>query len=366
MKRAVFLDRDGTLIKDVGYLGAPEGVEVVPGAPPAVRRLNQAGLLVVVVSNQSGVARGMFTTEDVDRVNERVRQLFAGTAARIDAFYYCPHLPTGSVSGYAKECDCRKPRPGLLHQAARDLNIELGESFMVGDAVSDVEAGRSAGCRSVFLGDLAELDAGQRGRLEAFADDVVVSLAEAVDRVLGPAPAPASQEPAEQGREEGEAETPEPQETAAMTTQPPVPTSKQPPPGPRTCSRCGRPVTEDELVEGRALGGEGRCLCPDCVGELRAKRPSEEAGTEAPPPAPEAESNSAAILDELRNITRALTFERFSVMNLVGGVVQVGALGCLFKAYQLGPKPTPSVLVMLFWAIALQLITLTCFTLGRR
>ena len=368
MKRAVFFDRDGTLIEDVGYLGTPEGVELRPGAADAVGRVNEAGLLVVVVSNQSGVARGKFTTEDVERVNERVRELFADEGARIDAFYYCPHLPTGTVPGYAKQCDCRKPKPGLLHQAARDLDIDLTESFVVGDAVRDVEAGRAAHCRTIFLGDPVLLDAGDRGRLEAFADSRARTLADAVRFISSrvPAPAPSSRRPAGAERPDTRPETPEPREATPMTSEQPPPASEQPESSQRTCDRCGRPVAEADLAAGRALERQGRCLCARCRRELSAKRRSGESELQAPVAPTESGVDWQTILDELRNITRALTFERFSAMNLLGGVIQVGALACLFKAYQLGTAPGSGAVTMLFWAIALQLIVVTCFTLGRR
>ena len=331
MKRAVFFDRDGTLIDEAGYLRTPEQVRLKPGAAQAVRRVKEAGFLVVVVSNQSGVARGLVTTEDVDRANQRLGDLLAEQGADIDAFYYCPPLPTGTVPAYAKECECRKPKPGLLYEAAQDLDIDLTESFVVGDAVRDVEAGRSARCHAVFVGEVSLLEAGARGQVEVFAETTVATLADAADYILRSADLGEEPAPAEAGRRE----------------------SVQ---GEPTCSRCGRSITEEEVRGGLALERGGRQLCPVCVEELRLKR-------SVPPE--KAASDSQAIVEELRAINRALTFETFSVMNVLGGVVQVGAIGCLFKAYKIGVAQGASVW-MLLWAIALQLIALTCFTLGRR
>lgn len=142
--RAVFLDRDGTLNVNTGYVGDPRDVRLVPGAAQGVKLLGDAGFATIVVSNQSGIARGYFTESDADAVDARVRELLAQAGASITAIYRCPHLPGG-------ECDCRKPRPGMLLRAAADLNVDLASSWIVGDRLLDVEAGNAAGCRSVVV-----------------------------------------------------------------------------------------------------------------------------------------------------------------------------------------------------------------------
>ncbi|MDY3552451.1 HAD family hydrolase [Gemmata sp. JC717] len=148
---AVFLDRDGTLIEEVHYLARPEQVKLIPGAADAVRRLNAAGVLVVVVTNQGGVARGYFPESRVTEVHEHLAALLAQQGARVDAFYYCPHHPTEGSDAYRVVCDCRKPRPGMLLTAARDLDIELSRSWMIGDKPCDAGAGHAAGCRSLLV-----------------------------------------------------------------------------------------------------------------------------------------------------------------------------------------------------------------------
>jgi histidinol-phosphate phosphatase family protein len=144
--RAVFLDRDGTLIDDVGYISDPEDVRLVPGAADALRALRDAGFRLVVVSNQSGLGRGLVTQEQADAVHERFVQELEGAGARIDAAYYCPHTPEDG-------CACRKPQPGLLLDAARELDLDLEQSFMVGNSDVDVAAGEAAGVRAVLLAD---------------------------------------------------------------------------------------------------------------------------------------------------------------------------------------------------------------------
>ena len=150
-REAVFLDRDGTLIEEVYYLSAPEQVRLIPGATDAVRRLNDAGVLVVVVTNQAGVARGYFPESRVGAVHAHLSALLAERGARIDAFAYCPHHPTEGVGAYRIVCECRKPKPGLLLTAARDLGIDLSRSWMIGDKPCDAEAGKAAGCRSILV-----------------------------------------------------------------------------------------------------------------------------------------------------------------------------------------------------------------------
>lgn len=148
---AVFLDRDGTLIEEVHYLSRPEQVKLIPGAADAVRRLNDLGVLVVVVTNQAGVARGYFPEGRVAEVHAHLAALLAEQGAKVDAFYFCPHHPTEGAGKYRIECDCRKPRPGMLLAAARDLDLDLSRSWMIGDKPCDAAAGRAAGCRSVLV-----------------------------------------------------------------------------------------------------------------------------------------------------------------------------------------------------------------------
>ena len=150
-KRAVFVDRDGTLIEDVGFVRRVEDVKLMPQAAAAVAKLNEAGWSVVVVTNQSGVARGLLTERDVAATNQRMMDLLKRQHARVDAIYYCPHLPEGKVADYTVVCNCRKPRPGMILQAAQDLDIDLAQSVTIGDAPRDVEAGLSAGTRAILL-----------------------------------------------------------------------------------------------------------------------------------------------------------------------------------------------------------------------
>jgi D-glycero-D-manno-heptose 1,7-bisphosphate phosphatase len=149
--RAVFLDKDGTLIEDVPYNVDPALIRLAAGAAEGLRLLHAAGFELFVVTNQSGVARGYFPESALYTVEGRLRALLADCGVPLRGFYYCPHHPEGTVPAYAVTCDCRKPAPGLLLKAARENDIVLEQSWMVGDILHDVEAGRRAGCRTVLL-----------------------------------------------------------------------------------------------------------------------------------------------------------------------------------------------------------------------
>lgn len=150
MKRAVFLDRDGTINQEKDYLYRIEEFEFVPGTPEAIKLLNEAGILVVVVTNQSGVARGYYTEDDVEILHRYIARELEAYGARVDAWFYCPHHPDGKDS-YSLPCRCRKPLPGMLLDAACQLDIDLKSSVMIGDKRADIEAGIAAGCRPILV-----------------------------------------------------------------------------------------------------------------------------------------------------------------------------------------------------------------------
>jgi D-glycero-D-manno-heptose 1,7-bisphosphate phosphatase len=149
--RAVFLDKDGTLVEDVPYNVDPARIRLTRGAAEGLRRLRDAGYRLVVVSNQSGVARGYFPEAALDRVWRRLTDLLAAGGVPVDGFYYCPHHPDGAVAEFTRVCDCRKPGTGLVLRAAQDLGLDLRRSWLVGDILDDIEAGHRAGCRTVLL-----------------------------------------------------------------------------------------------------------------------------------------------------------------------------------------------------------------------
>ena len=180
MDHVVFLDRDNTLIANDGDLGDPAHVELLDGVPQGLCRLRDAGYRLVVVTNQGGVARGRYEEEDVDRVHREISTLLDRETDRrglIDRFYYCPYHPEATRPEYRREHPWRKPQPGMLLQAARDLGLDLPGSWLIGDQPRDIEAGRAAGCRTVLIGDLG-VDAA------ATPTAIAADFTDAVDQIL--------------------------------------------------------------------------------------------------------------------------------------------------------------------------------------
>jgi len=170
-QQAVFLDRDGTLNEDAGYPGNFGQITIYPGSFEAVRGLNEAGLLAIVVSNQSGVGRGFFGEADVELIHREMGAAFASRGARIDAFYFCPHFEGGADPRYAVACDCRKPRPGLALRAAADFDLDLARSYMIGDKPDDIAFARNIGAAPVLV--LTGQGRASRMRVRALSPDPV-------------------------------------------------------------------------------------------------------------------------------------------------------------------------------------------------
>jgi D-glycero-D-manno-heptose 1,7-bisphosphate phosphatase len=147
----VFLDRDGTINEEVGYINHLNRLHVFPWTAEAIRKLNEAKVPVIVVTNQSGVARGYFPEELVNRVNERVSQELAAQSAHVDAFYYCPHHPDATLTSYRKTCECRKPSTGMVKEAAERFHLDLQNSYVVGDSYRDMQLGFHAGTRTILV-----------------------------------------------------------------------------------------------------------------------------------------------------------------------------------------------------------------------
>jgi len=160
MKRAIFFDRDGVLNEEVGYLWQAEKFRWIDGAREAVKFCNEHGILAVVVTNQGGIARGLYTARDVDALHDFMQRSLSQIGAHIDAFYYCPHHPEGTVAEFSIVCNCRKPKPGLIERACRELGIDPAQSILFGDSERDIAAAKAAGLREgIFFtgGNLADV-----------------------------------------------------------------------------------------------------------------------------------------------------------------------------------------------------------------
>jgi D-glycero-D-manno-heptose 1,7-bisphosphate phosphatase len=314
---AVFFDRDGTLIRDPGYLTHPDQVELLDGTAEALKELRFLGYKTVVVSNQPGVARGVITEEMLGQIHERLGDLVSQKGGALDAIYYCPYHPDGSVPKYRQDSDWRKPRPGMLLAAAAQMDIDLAESWMVGDSSRDIEAGRSAGCRTILISSAHESPEGTDRNKP---DHVAVNLGEAVNII-------------------------------------------------KTYHRSG----QDEHVLPVFIDRSPSLS----VGNSQKNEMPEKSSPETPSPiggTPEAETTTpellADILEQLKRMQKAKTFDEFSLLRLLAGVVQVFVPFCLLVAFWLLISMDPGsnhVLVALGFAGVLQLMVLTFYIVnGRR
>jgi D-glycero-D-manno-heptose 1,7-bisphosphate phosphatase len=186
---AVFLDRDGTINEEVGYLDSLDKLKVIPSAYEAIRLINESGMKAVVISNQAGVARGLFTEDFVKITNEHLQTALRQKGAYIDNFYYCPHHPTEGIGIYLQQCNCRKPAPGMLFNAAQELNIDLTRSYLVGDTFRDMIAAKKAGVKGILVKtgygqDFLQDDGPDRETAGAKPDFIAADILEAVKWIL--------------------------------------------------------------------------------------------------------------------------------------------------------------------------------------
>ena len=147
----IFLDRDGTISEEVGYVDMVEKFSIYSFSSKAIKRLNDLGVKVIIVTNQAGIAKGLYTEETLHSIHEKMREILKKEGARIDAVYYCPHHPEGKIDSYRLDCNCRKPKNGLLLKASRELNLNLKDCFIVGDKIRDIKAGNSLGIKSILV-----------------------------------------------------------------------------------------------------------------------------------------------------------------------------------------------------------------------
>lgn len=329
--KAVFLDRDNTVMEDPGYIGDPKVVKLLPGVELALKSLSQCGYKLVVVTNQSGIARGLLTEQTLDKIHAELRRQLSQRGAHLDAIYYCPFHPEGTIEEYAKESDLRKPQPGMLQLAAKELDIDLSQSWMVGDSARDIEAGQRAGCKTIRVRSRADHHAtpGLENDEDVQADYTVRNLVDAARVILRAprqAPAPAA----------GRAATP-----SAQVGQGAAPSAK--PPMPPLAGR--QPLASD--------------VAADVPGDIGAAQPAAE----------ELDQHQvrAEILRYVRQIARQEQTEEFSFVKLAAGIAQVFALMGLGMVVvkMLGENSQEASL----WAqitIILQLMSLTLFFAVKR
>lgn len=184
MNKAVFLDRDGTIIEDVGYMNSPEQIQFIPGSIEAIKKLKEAGYKVVVITNQAGIARGLITEDMLQTIDKVLHKWILNGGTHLDGIYYCPHHPEHGVYPYKQVCECRKPHPGLIRKAQKDLNIDLSQSFMIGDKATDVEAGKRAGTKTIFV--MTGRGKNEKEKIVEKPDHIAENLNQAVNWILNP------------------------------------------------------------------------------------------------------------------------------------------------------------------------------------
>jgi D-glycero-D-manno-heptose 1,7-bisphosphate phosphatase len=318
---AVFFDRDGTLIEDPGYLNHPDQVKLLDGAGEAVKELQQLGYKTVVVSNQSAVARGIVTEEVLEQIHERLQSLLARMGTSLDGIYYCPYHPDGVIPKYRRDSDWRKPKPGMLLAAAQEMDIDLSRSWMVGNVQGDVEAGRSAGCRTILIGSTgAATDGGGRP------DHIAVNIREAVNMIK-----------------------------RFHRTE-------------RFQSSSGEAVAVQET-----LGSSEYRVTRQEAEQLAAEPPQTEPALPLEEPAPstgETEQLLAEILEQLKHMQKTEMFGEVSIMRLLAGVVQAFVPFCLLMAlwFLMSPDRQDSrIFISLGFGAVLQVMALTFYIMqGRR
>jgi D-glycero-D-manno-heptose 1,7-bisphosphate phosphatase len=358
---AVFLDRDGTLIQDPGYLTDPDQVQILDGVAEALTEFQQLGYKTVVVSNQSGVARGVLTVETLERIHDRLRELLAAQGAGLDAIYYCPYHPEGTVPEYRKDSDWCKPRPGMLLAAAGEMDLDLAQSWMIGDNDRDIEAGRRAGCKTIRIG---SIPTGGAPAEESKPDYRAVNMREAVnilkryrhsplrDRRTGPAtetggearPASRSAQILSMLREHA----------SNLPEEAPPVEGAEASPTPRAA-----PAPAPAVAASAAAPAAGKAAAKATVAPVAEPRL---AGTETV-------ELLRSILEHLRRTRKNEMFGEFSLIRMLAGVVQVFVPFCLLLAlwFLLGSgRQDNNVFLALSFAAVLQLMALTFYTMHSR
>jgi len=373
---AVFVDRDNTLIEDPGYLRHAEQVRLLGGVPDALKRLRAAGYPVVVITNQSGIARGYLTEEELAAIHEKMTDLLAAQHAAVDAIYYCSYLggPDAIIKKYRRDSDLRKPRPGMLLLAAKEMGLDLASSWLIGDSDRDMQAGKAAGCRTILIGNTS-------AAAQAEADFVADDLADAVELLfrrsdweaaaVGPAarrtqsssppaaitkapqsPAPPPTEAQRDADAPQQVSTPAQSKSASAPGEPSTtanaPTAKKE----QEMQTVAEPTTQsDQKTE------DHKAEAPSAPVRQARQQPSESL----------VESRLTEIIEELRAMRREARYTDFSIGQLAGAVAQALALCAVgWGLYSAMNGDSAGALVRIVVGIAFQLMALTGFAFGRK
>jgi D,D-heptose 1,7-bisphosphate phosphatase len=326
--KAVFLDRDNTLIDDPGYINDPSQVHLLDGVPEALNGMRAMDYKLVVITNQSGVARGIVTEDVLSEIHQRLEDLLAEQGASIDRIYYCPYHIDGVIKKYRKQSDWRKPNPGMLLAAAEDMDIDLNNSWCIGNSQSDIEAGVNAGCHTILIDAMSPV--GQLRPEQIHPDYIAVNMREALNIVKKHQHTPVKKH----------------KKPLAKTALPQAVAHQQAPPA--TPAPEGRAVTRPAVAKPASPPPEDP---PDRI------------------PTSNTEHLLRAIHEQLKTIQRDDMFDEFSIVRLVAGVTQIGVFFCLIIAvwFLMSPeRPYQPVFTALGFSGVLQLMSLTLSMHGRK
>ncbi len=382
--KAIFLDRDDTLIEDPGYINNPSQVKLLDGVPEALVELRALGYKLIVVTNQSAVARGIVTEKVLGEIHDRLRQLLAEKNAFLDGIYYCPFHPEGVVPKYRKESDWRKPNPGMLRKAAEEMDLDLSQSWCVGSGSRDVQAGRRAGCKTILIDKPSHqkplasvLSAGAvvpdyravnikeavniiKKYLRSFARPQ----AQAVPAAQAVVASQADEEAAEVAELPSQIEQAEPEIQEPEVQEPQVQLAEPEPELEPPAAEPEIPPAEEAKPQRAEPQARPRQAEPKTRRIEFEAQPTEQ---QAPDETPRELLNS--ILAQLKTMQREEMFGEFSVMRLVAGVVQIIVFFCLLVTVWLLMSPerqASSVSIALGFAIVFQLMALTFYVMHGR
>ncbi len=371
--KAIFLDRDDTLIEDLGYISSPEQVKLLDGVADALVELKALGYKLIVVTNQSAVARGIVTEKVLGEIHKRLEQLLAEKKTFLDRIYYCPYHPDGVVAKYRKESDFRKPNPGMLLRAAEEMDIDLGQSWCVGNSISDMKAGSRAGCKTILIDLPSRQQQLKPGQLRP--DYKAVNIKETVNIIK------------KHHRSSAEVEV----QTHSATTERTEPASEVTEQIPETVepisqaaeqiSEAVEPASETseqtpEVAE-PVLHTEEQQLQPEPEEPQTHPREEEISGDRTEPSTNftnsfEVEKISAglnSVLKQLKSMQRSDMFGEFSIMRLMAGIIQILVLFCLLISiwFLMSPnRQDNSVFIALGFAMVLQVMSLTFYIMHGR
>jgi D,D-heptose 1,7-bisphosphate phosphatase len=340
---AIFLDRDDTLIHDPGYINDPDQVKLMDGVPECLIGFRKLGYKLVVVTNQSAVARGIVTEKVLAQIHERLEELLMAQGVRLDRIYYCPYHPDGVIERYRKQSDQRKPNPGMLLTAAQDLDVDLTHSWCVGNSPSDVEAGAKAGCKTILVNQMSPVDGFRRDQTKP--DYIAVNMRETFN-IVKKFTRSAKQTTAVQPPTESPAPEAEPKTPSASVSQPEPPKNSP----------------ED------VASAPSEPTPPDSI-------PSDPIPSDPAPAVPQqdlASSNTEQLLKEISSQLRAMQrdemFDEFSLVRLMAGVTQTTVPFCLLIALWFlltVPRQYDPIFTALGFATVLQIMSLTLNMHGR-